>query len=93
MYDNFSMNLEKATETEDNFKFAAKVREMENVDYIATHTDYIESIDAFDDGIQTLKAQEHDVKQAAAALTQVSSSNTVLEDSKRIIDAFLGPGP
>merc|ERR1719218_328803 len=60
---------------EGDFKAATKVREIENADYIATHKDYTESIDALDEGIQTLKAQAHDVKQAAAALTQVSSSS------------------
>jgi len=76
---------------EGDFKAATKVREIENADYIATHKDYTESIDALDEGIQTLKAQAHDVKQAAAALTQVSSSSIVPAESKRIIDAFFGP--
>ena len=49
------------------------------------------SIDAFDEGIQTFKTQAHGVEQAAAALIQVSSSNLVLSESKRIIDPF-GPG-
>ena len=31
------------------------VREIDNADYIATHKDYTESIDALDEGIQTLK--------------------------------------
>ena len=35
---------------------------MEIADYIATHKDYTESMDALDEGIQTLKAQAHDVK-------------------------------
>ena len=43
------------------------MREIENADYIATQKDYTESIDALSEGIQTLKAQAHDVKQAAAA--------------------------
>jgi prefoldin subunit 5 len=78
---------------EGDFKAATKVREIENADYIATHKDYTESIDALDEGIQTLKAQAHDTKQAAAALTQVSSSNIVPAESKRIIDAFLAQDP
>jgi len=78
---------------EGDFKAATKVREIENADYIATHKDYTESIDALDEGIQTLKAQAHDVKQAAAALTQVSSSSIVPAESKRIIDAFLAQDP
>jgi len=78
---------------EGDFKAATKVREIENADYIATHKDYTESIDALDEGIQTLKAQAHDVKQAAASLTQVSSSSIVPAESKRIIDAFLAQDP
>jgi len=78
---------------EGDFKAATKVREIENADYIATHKDYTESIDALDEGIQTLKAQAHDVKQAAAALNQVSSSSIVPAESKRIIDAFLAQDP
>jgi len=78
---------------EGDFKAATKVREIENADYIATHKDYTESIDALDEGIQTLKAQAHDVKQAAASLTQISSSNIVPAESKRIIDAFLAQDP
>merc|ERR1719434_30839 len=71
---------------EGDFKAASKVREIE-------HNDYTESIDALDEGIATLKKQAHDVKQAAAALTQVSSSSIIPAESKRIIDAFLSQDP
>merc|ERR1711968_430038 len=40
---------------EGDFKAATKVREIENTDYVATHKDYTESIDALDEGIATLK--------------------------------------
>ena len=43
------------------------MHEMEYADYIVTHKDYAESIDALNEDIQTLQAQAHDVKQAAAA--------------------------
>merc|ERR1719454_2390704 len=78
---------------EGDFKAATKVREIEHTDYTATHKDYTESIDALDEGIATLKKQAHDVKQAAAALTQVSSSSIIPAESKRIIDAFLSQDP
>merc|ERR1719146_242671 len=78
---------------EGDFKAATKVREIENTDYLATHKDYTESIDALDEGIATLKAQAHDVKQAAAALTQVSSSNIIPAESKKAIQAFLSQDP
>merc|ERR1719482_2102078 len=78
---------------EGDFKAATKVREIENADYLATHKDYTESIDALDEGIATLKAQAHDVKQAAAALTQVSSSSIIPAESKKAIDSFLAQDP
>merc|ERR1719165_14525 len=78
---------------EGDFKAASKVREIEHTDYTATHKDYTESIDALDEGIATLKKQAHDVKQAAAALTQISSSNIIPAESKKVIDAFLAQDP
>jgi len=54
-------------------KASAKVRAIENADYVSTHKDYSESIDALGEGIATLKKQSHDTKQAAAALLQLSS--------------------
>merc|ERR1719231_2254197 len=78
---------------EGDFKAASKVREIEHTDYVATHKDYTESIDALDEGIATLKKQAHDVKQAAAALTQVSASSIIPAESKKVIDAFLAQDP
>merc|ERR1719298_23492 len=78
---------------EGDFKAATKVREIENTDYLATHKDYTESIDALDEGIATLKAQAHDVKQAAASLTQVASSSIIPAEQKRVIDSFLAQDP
>merc|ERR1719454_2250344 len=78
---------------EGDFKAATKVREIEHTDYVATHKDYTESIDALDEGIATLKKQSHDVKQAAAALTQVSSSSIIPAESKKVIDSFLSQDP
>merc|ERR1719345_482227 len=78
---------------EGDFKAASKVREIEHTDYVATHKDYTESIDALDEGIATLKKQSHDVKQAAAALTQVSASSIIPAESKRVIESFLAQDP
>merc|ERR1719164_362960 len=78
---------------EGDFKAASKVREIEHTDYVATHKDYTESIDALDEGIATLKKQAHDVKQAAASLMQVSASNIIPAESKKVIDAFLAQDP
>jgi len=78
---------------EGDFKAASKVREIEHTDYVATHKDYTESIDALDEGIATLKKQAHDVKQAAASLIQISTSNIIPAESKKVIDAFLAQDP
>merc|ERR1719408_256135 len=48
---------------EGDFSAAGKVRSIENNDYTATHADYSSSIDALRKGIDTLRAQHHDVKQ------------------------------
>merc|ERR1712159_216546 len=74
-------------------KASTKVRDIEHADYVATHKDYSESIDALDEGIATLKKQSHDVKQAAASLMQISASNIIPAESKKVIDAFLAQDP
>merc|ERR1719335_228006 len=74
---------------EGDFKAATKVREIELTDYTATHKDYSESISALEGAIATLKATSADVKQAAAALTQVSATPLFPPESKKLIDAFL----
>merc|ERR1719165_44509 len=51
-------------------KAATKVREMENEDYVVTHKDYSESIDALERAIAVLKKQAYDRKQAPEALLQ-----------------------
>jgi len=58
---------------EGDSKASTKVRDIEHADYVATHKDYSESIDALDEGIATLKKQSHDTAQAAASLVQLSS--------------------
>merc|ERR1719506_1158712 len=77
---------------EGDLKAATKVRETEHADYQTTHKDYTGSINALDEGIATLKKQAHDVKQAAASLMQVSASNIIPAESKKVIDAFLSQG-
>merc|ERR1719238_1159376 len=58
---------------EGDVKAATKVREIELTDYTATHKDYTESITALEGAITTLQKQNKDVKQASAALLQLSS--------------------
>merc|ERR1719408_907623 len=48
---------------EGDLKAAGKVREIENTDYLATHKDYTESIEALEEGIADIK-KEMVVKQA-----------------------------
>merc|ERR1719217_210289 len=68
---------------------ANKVREIEHTDYVATHKDYSESIAALEGAIAVLKKTSGDVKQAAAALTQVASGKLFPSESRKIINAFL----
>merc|ERR1719174_307238 len=55
---------------EGDIKAATKVREIENADYVATHKDYSESIDALGRAIVVLKKHMADKKQAGAVLLQ-----------------------
>jgi len=71
---------------------AVKVREIEHTDYVATHTDYTESITALEGAIAVLKKTSGDVAQAAAALTQVASGKLFPTESRKIINAFLTMG-
>jgi len=68
---------------------AVKVREIEFTDYTATHKDYSETISALEMAISTLMKTSGDVKQAAAALNQVSESQLFPKESKKVLDAFL----
>merc|ERR1719498_294473 len=63
-------------------KAATKVREIENTDYVATHKDYSESIDALERAIVVLKKQAYDRPQAQAALLQVA--NLIPKESKKV---------
>jgi len=71
---------------------AVKVREIEHTDYVATHSDYTESITALEGAIAVLKKTSGDVAQAAAALTQVASGKLFPSESRKIINAFLTMG-
>jgi len=70
-------------------KAATKVREIENEDYVTTHKDYTESLDALAEGIATIKKEAGDVKQAAASLMQLTSSKVVPPESKQMLNAIL----
>jgi DNA repair exonuclease SbcCD ATPase subunit len=78
---------------EGDFKASSKVRAIEHSDYVSTHKDYTESIDALDEGIATLKKQSHDTKQAAASLMQLASKKAlrymIPADEQSKIQSFL----
>merc|ERR1719428_1528668 len=80
---------------EGDAKASSKVREIEHSDYVATHKDYSESIDALGEGIATLKKQTHDTKQAAASLMQLTTKNyTIPVELQAKIQSFLAsPDP
>merc|ERR1719407_105804 len=69
-------------------KAATEVREMENADYLTTHKDYSESVDALERAIATLKKQAYDRTQ----LLQVNKLELIPEHAKKVISAFLSQG-
>jgi len=76
-----------------DMKAAENVRQVEKEDYVATHQEYTEAIDALGMAIAVLKKHSGDVKQAAAVLTQVKSSSLIPQDSRRVIEVFLAQDP
>jgi len=72
-------------------KSATEVRDQERADYKATSADYLESLDALDGALATLKKRAANIPQAefAQVLLQVSSLNQVPASSKRALMAFL----
>merc|ERR1719164_188492 len=70
-------------------KASQKVRDIEKMDYDATHADYTSSIDALTKGADTLRNQNHDNAQAAAALLQVRDHPIVSAEAKKAIDLYL----
>jgi hypothetical protein len=70
-------------------KASSKVRAIEKEDYVTTHQDYSESIDALGRAIQVLKKRAHDEPQA---LLQLSALKLIPDEAKRTIDSFLSTG-
>ena len=69
---------------EQNFIITRKVREMENADYLQTHKDYSESVDALERAIATMKKQDYDRTQ----LLQVNKLEIIPEHAKKVIFAI-----
>merc|ERR1719327_1812384 len=59
---------------EGDVQAAEKVREIEHVDYVATHKDLTQSINALHGAIDVIKKASGKTPQAAAALMQVKTS-------------------
>merc|ERR1719160_1173062 len=71
---------------------AIKVREIEKADYLKTHTDYSESVDALNAAINVLKEQGYSLMQKKA-LTKVQNLKRIPDATKKVIDAFLEQDP
>merc|ERR1719456_2025813 len=81
------------TTWEGDVQAAVKVREIENVDYVATHKDYTQSIDALHGAIDVIKKASGKTPQASAALMQVKASRFLPEHAHKVIESFLAaPG-
>jgi len=77
-----------------DMKAAGKVRDLEEADYQALHTDYSESVDALRRAIQVLKSQAYDRSQASLAqLKQVQDLNLIPKEAKRALESFLEQDP
>jgi predicted TIM-barrel fold metal-dependent hydrolase len=72
-------------------KAATSVRDIESTDYIATHQDYSESVDALGRAITVLKQQNFDRKQATSMLAQLDA--LIPADKKKVVAAFLAQDP
>merc|ERR1719387_2657581 len=92
------------TTWEGDKKASTKVRAIEKLDYEGTHRDYTESMEALEEGIQTLEKEKGDVAQAegdgpqpqgggapasAAALSQIANAPLLPAGAKRAIASFL----
>jgi len=70
---------------------AIKVRGIEKEDYMKTHTDYSESVDALNAAINYMKSQGYSFAQKKA-LTKIQTLRLIPDASKKAIDAFLEAG-
>jgi len=91
------------TTWEGDMKASSKVRAIERQDYESTHKDYTESMEALEEGIQTITKGSEDVAQAEGegpaptaaateALTQLKKTPLIPDAAKRAIAAFLAVG-
>merc|ERR1719235_3161710 len=68
---------------------ATEIRDKEKEDYVKTHTDYSESIEAVTKAESVISAKSGDVAQAMMLLQTVSKKRYVPANARRVLDAFL----
>jgi len=68
---------------------AEKVREIEHVDYVASHKDLSESVAALNGAIATIKKASGKTPGAAAALMQVKASRFMPKEATQVLESFL----
>merc|ERR1719484_189326 len=72
-----------------DMKAATEIRESEKADYLKTHTDYSESIDAVTRAEAVLSKQSGDVSQAMMLLQKVATKKIVPVQARRVLESFL----
>lgn len=93
------------TTWEGDLKASTKVRAIERLDYENTHKDYTESMEALEEGIQTITKGSEDTAQAegegptsaalaegGAAMNQIKKAPMIPDAAKKAIAAFLAVG-
>jgi len=94
------------TTWEGDLKASSRVREIEKLDYDNTHKDYTESMEALEEGIQTIQKGSEDTAQAegegptsaalaepaGAAMAQIKKAPMIPDAAKKAIAAFLAVG-
>jgi len=70
-------------------KAAVKVRDMEHADFLAAQNDYQQSVDALAGGIETVKAQNHDVSGFVQLAKEFAQHPDVEVKSKKAIMKYL----
>mmetsp|Transcript_32870 Transcript_32870/g.79191 ORF Transcript_32870/g.79191 Transcript_32870/m.79191 type:complete len:681 (+) Transcript_32870:84-2126(+) len=82
---------QSVTTLKTDIKAATSVRGMEKSDYVATHNDYSESLDALDRAIGVLKKNAHDSKQTEESFLQLSraAANIMPQNVQRALASFL----
>jgi hypothetical protein len=87
---------------EGDLEAATKVREIENQDYKAKHKDYLAAIDAVDEAVTAISAEQKDVEQKSpkeqtaealkAAGLGLLQLNSIPEKSRKVIEKYFNHG-